>query len=107
MKIITEKYDRYGNVSETTISRVVSDDEADCVEASLSIRPTHCNVCGRELTSFDKYADIALTQLVGYGSRHDGELVHIRFCCDCFDALADGCKIDPVVRPDEGMGGAA
>jgi len=106
MKVITEKFDQYGNMCETTVSRLVDDDEAACLTATLGTRPTHCNVCGRELSAFDKYADIALTQLVGYGSSHDGELVHIRFCCDCFDHLVDGCKIDPVIRTDGERGAA-
>jgi len=56
-----------------------------------------CNYCGIEFDEFDKNQDLKIHTLVGYGSKHDGERILLRFCCDCFDKIIDECKISPTV----------
>lgn len=55
-----------------------------------------CNRCGRELDFWDIQEDFTIHRHVGYGSIHDGDVVNIRFCCDCFDAIVDECKVSPI-----------
>ena len=61
----------------------------------------HCNMCGKALTEYDAQENFGFDYHIGYGSRHDMEIVKARFCCDCFDDLLDSlihkCKINPVV----------
>ena len=33
---------------------------------------------------------------IGYGSVHDGDIVNLHLCCDCFDKIVDECKVSPV-----------
>ena len=42
--------------------------------------------------------DFIIHTLVGYGSKHDGERILLRFCCDCFDKIVDECKISPIAE---------
>lgn len=60
-----------------------------------------CNMCGRPLTKWDIQENFGFDYHIGYGSRHDMEIIKARFCCDCFDDLLDmliyKCKINPVV----------
>lgn len=70
--------------------------EKDTVKDAL-----RCNMCGRILTEYDIQENFGFDYHVGYGSRHDLEIIKARFCCDCFDDLLDSliqkCKINPVV----------
>lgn len=60
-----------------------------------------CNMCGKELDEWDLQEDFGFDYYIGYGSRHDMEHAHARFCCDCFDRLLDRleteCKVSPIV----------
>lgn len=43
---------------------------------------------------------IGLHSHIGYGSKHDGDIIDLDICCDCFDVLIDKlakqCKINPI-----------
>ena len=60
-----------------------------------------CTMCGKTLDDWDRQQGFGFDYHIGYGSRHDLERVHARFCCDCFDALLDEliqrCKHNPVI----------
>ena len=56
----------------------------------------HCNFCGRQLGIFDIQEPLLIKNHMGYGSKFDGEVIDIRFCCDCFDAIVEQCEISPV-----------
>ena len=55
-----------------------------------------CNHCGKELDFFDRQEDFSIHKQIGYGSAHDGDIVCMRLCCDCFDKLIDECCISPI-----------
>ncbi len=57
-----------------------------------------CNRCGKKLDLFDLQQDFIIHTRIGYGSVHDGDDVHYRLCCDCFDALIRECKISPIIK---------
>lgn len=67
-----------------------------------------CNMCGKPLDELDQQEDFGFDYYIGYGSMHDLEHVHAKFCCNCFDKLLDTlvlhCKINPVVGEYE-LGG--
>lgn len=56
-----------------------------------------CNVCGKELDMFDQQEEYTLHKFVGYGSKHDGSVIHLQMCCDCFDRLVDSCAVSPLI----------
>jgi hypothetical protein len=55
-----------------------------------------CNICGQEFDFWDEQEDFSIHKKVGYGSEHDGETVHLRLCCGCFDRLINSCVLNPV-----------
>lgn len=59
-----------------------------------------CNVCGKEFDVWDEQEDFSISRNVGYGSKFDGDHIHLDMCCDCFDKLMDElipkCAISPV-----------
>ena len=61
---------------------------------------TLCNVCGKEFSDYDEQEHIGLHSQIGYGSKHDGDIIDLDICCDCFDVLIDKlakqCKINPI-----------
>jgi hypothetical protein len=54
-----------------------------------------CNVCGGEMDFFDVQQGFSIHTVVGYGSKHDGEIVDLHLCNNCFDHLVDSCRISP------------
>lgn len=62
----------------------------------FELRGRVCNLCGKELDIFDTQENFTIHKRIGYGSVHDGEQVHLRLCCDCFDRLVDECVVSPV-----------
>ena len=57
-----------------------------------------CSLCGKPLTPVDLSQRFEIHRVVGYGSAYDMAEIHLRMCCDCFDAMVDGCEISPVVK---------
>ena len=57
-----------------------------------------CNICGRELDPFDLQQEFIIHRKIEYGSIHDGDIVDLQLCCDCFDDLVDECKISPIIE---------
>lgn len=59
-----------------------------------------CNVCGKEFDMWDKQENFGLHYHVGYGSVHDGEVIELDLCCDCFDKVLEiilpMCQINPI-----------
>ena len=59
----------------------------------------HCNVCGLELDIWDLQEELSIDkEKLGYGTAYDGDSVHLRFCCRCFDKLVESCKITPIIE---------
>lgn len=57
-----------------------------------------CNKCGKKLDVFDLQEDFLIHKKIGYGSVHDGDRVHLKLCCSCFDELVSQCAIDPIIE---------
>lgn len=55
-----------------------------------------CNCCGKELDLFDLQNDFAIHKKIEYGSVYDGCKVDLNLCCNCFDVLAESCKVSPI-----------
>lgn len=55
-----------------------------------------CNLCGKELDFFDRQENFTIHTRIGYGSIHDGDKVHLQFCCDCFDKVVAMCTVSPI-----------
>lgn len=77
-------------------------DEKNTVgEPAEDNKPKLCTMCGKELDMWDKQEKFCFDSIIGYGSGHDCEHIHIELCCDCFDRVFDMirplCKIDPVI----------
>ena len=61
--------------------------------------PERCNLCGCPLDIWDLQEDLSIhKEKLGYGTTHDGDAVHLRMCCHCFDTLVDACVIDPITE---------
>lgn len=58
---------------------------------------TVCNICGKVLDFWDLQEDYSIHKRIGYGSKHDGDTIELRLCCDCFDNLVDSCRVSPKV----------
>lgn len=60
-----------------------------------------CTMCGKQMDEFDLQEHFGFDYSVGYGSKHDGEILHADLCCNCFDTLLDHmiplCKTSPIV----------
>ena len=48
-----------------------------------------CNMCGKKFELHDKFADLRFEKHIGYGSIHDGEILKLNLCCECFGYLTD------------------
>lgn len=62
---------------------------------------TRCNVCGKTAEQvFEGQMLISIHERIGYGSNHDGSMLDLDICSDCFDKLidrfAEGCAINPI-----------
>lgn len=55
-----------------------------------------CNHCGKELSLFDLQNDFTIHKKIEYGSIYDGCTADLHLCCNCFDALAEECKVFPI-----------
>lgn len=53
---------------------------------------TRCNVCGKTVEQvFENQMPISIHDRVGYGSKHDGSMLDLDICPDCFDKLRSEC----------------
>lgn len=48
-----------------------------------------CDMCGKKFDDWDEESSLTIDRCMGYGSRRDGEHVHIDICANCFDKLLD------------------
>ena len=60
-----------------------------------------CNRCGKELDFWDIQGDFTLHKHIGCGSIHDGDIVRLQFCCECFDEIVDECKVSPIEEVED------
>lgn len=62
-----------------------------------------CNVCGEEPKRV--HIAIEMHQIIGYGSRYDGEKIDLDVCANCVDTILDAiskvCKISPIHIEEE------
>lgn len=62
--------------------------------------PIVCNVCGKTFDFYDSNESFGMHHYIGYGSKHDGEILDLNLCCKCFDKVLDliipMCKHTPV-----------
>ena len=60
---------------------------------------TRCNVCGKTVEQvFEGQMVISIHDRVGYGSKHDGSMLDLDICSDCFDKLIDRKRIFRIRR---------
>lgn len=65
----------------------------------------YCNRCGRPLDFWDLQEELIIhSDYLGYGTKHDGDSVHLQLCCNCFDELVDSCAINPITERDADAG---
>ena len=66
---------------------------------------TRCNVCGKTAEQvFENQMLISIHERIGYGSEHDGSMLDLDICPDCFDKhtsiMIDGftekCAVNPI-----------
>jgi len=62
------------------------------------VKRVFCNCCGREMNEIDKCGIVSISQLLGYGSKHDGVHVEVDICAECFDGFIEGMKIKPALN---------
>lgn len=48
-----------------------------------------CTMCGKKFELHDEFADLCFEKQIGYGSIHDGEILKLSLCCECFDYSTD------------------
>lgn len=60
---------------------------------------TLCNVCGQTFTEFDEQEHIGIHTKIGYGSKHDGDIIDLDICCRCFDNLIDKLSSQCIISP--------
>ena len=60
------------------------------------IQNTRCNMCGRTFTPIDKYGGILIDEILGYGTKYDGEYLRINMCCECLESMIEKCVISPI-----------
>ena len=58
----------------------------------------YCNMCGKKFDEWDEEENYSISTQCGYGSKHDGDIIRVDFCCKCFDEIINRCKINPVVK---------
>lgn len=62
-----------------------------------------CNVCGKKFDFWDTQENYNIFTHCGYGSKHDGEIVDLDICCDCFDKMIDSCVVSPILRDERSV----
>lgn len=61
-----------------------------------------CNYCGKTFDMWDEFQDFSMNKRISYGSEYDGELMVIKFCCDCMDRIINRCAESPIVDDKQG-----
>ena len=75
----------------------------------MRINTTICNMCGKTFDKWDEQESFGIHENVGYGSKHDGDIINLDMCCDCFDKLIDNyilpqCYQSPIEDTDRQKG---
>lgn len=61
-----------------------------------------CNKCGKEFDLWDEQEAYSIyKEQLGYGTKYDGDELHLDLCCDCMERLIDECVITPVLDADD------
>ena len=60
-----------------------------------------CNLCGKEFDKADIYNGFSIFRNIGYGSKYDGQILHLDICCGCVDTIIEQSAINPLTRPDD------
>lgn len=61
----------------------------------------YCNRCGRALDIWDvQEGFIVHKEKLGYGTKYDGDSLHLQLCCDCMEWLIEACAIYPIMEID-------
>ena len=48
-----------------------------------------CNICGKMFDEWDMQQNFKIDVTGMFGSKHDGESIKCRMCCECLDNLID------------------
>lgn len=59
-------------------------------------RTVICNKCGKKLNASDIEENFSMYKIMGYGTKYDGEVLEMDFCCDCMEKLIDWCDVCPI-----------
>lgn len=60
-----------------------------------------CNLCGKNMDTYDVRMGARMKYVSNFGSRFDGEPIRIDFCQKCADALIEKCKLPPFIEDSE------
>jgi len=52
-----------------------------------------CTMCGKKLDTIDINGNFSFQHRVGYGSKHDGDIIYLKLCCNCFDRAIDSLSM--------------
>ena len=52
-------------------------------------RMKRCTMCGKKFDVWDEQENFCFQHRVGYGSAHDGDVICLKLCCNCFDRVID------------------
>lgn len=56
----------------------------------------YCNKCGKIFDEYDLHNGAGMWVRAHYGSKFDGDEVHMDICISCMDELIDSCVINPI-----------
>lgn len=60
-----------------------------------------CNICGKTFDIWDAQENFSIDRMLGYGTKYDGDELHLDICCDCMEKIIDGCMIPPIAHREE------
>lgn len=65
----------------------------------------YCNKCGKKMDVYDLQTGIRMHDVLGYGSRYDGQTINLDLCSECTDELIDyiksAGKYDPIIEDED------
>lgn len=55
-----------------------------------------CNMCGKNLNTWDVLENFSINANLGYGTKYDGNTLELHLCCSCMEKLIEECVIFPI-----------
>lgn len=62
----------------------------------------YCSRCGKALDFWDLNEDFTIHKThLGFGTKYDGDELHLRLCCECIEKLIDACAVYPITERED------